>query len=105
MYTPDISWLRTLGIAGTLVLATGAGAQPAPVTSLDVALADYERSHWRDAYVAFCRLADDGDAEAARLALQMLRYGPQLYGERFEAVPQAVQRWRTTMLAAALAAR
>ena len=101
-----VARLRKLGITCLLTLGTGAGAgaQLAPVTALDAALADYERNHWREAYGAFCRLADDGDAEAARLALQMFRYGPQLYGERFEAVPRAVQRWRV-MTAAAAAAR
>jgi hypothetical protein len=105
MRTPVISRLRGLGLTGILALVQAAGAQTAPVAALDAALADYERSHWREAYVAFCRLADDGDAEAARLALQMLRYGPQLYGERFEAIPQAVERWRATLASAAVAAR
>lgn len=57
------------------------------------ALAEYEAGHWSQAYTAFVALADQGHAQAARIALLMAARGPVLYGQAFDAsVPQR-QRW------------
>ncbi|MEP7282486.1 MAG: hypothetical protein ABI696_10955 [Rubrivivax sp.] len=77
------------------IVAAGASALPESV------LSDYERCHWAEAYAALRRLADQGHAEAARVALQMRRYGPALYGQAFEASPDEAQRWLRTAVAAA----
>lgn len=57
------------------------------------ALQLYERNHWQEAYAALALLADAGHPEAARMALQMQRHGPVLYGMRFEASPIMRARW------------
>ena len=45
------------------------------------------------AYDATGHLAERGHAPAARLALRMWRFGPLLYGERFDAAPPVIARW------------
>lgn len=100
------------------LLATAASAQtaqaPEAVAAFDAALVAYERNHWDQAYTALVRLADRGHPEAARMAQQMWRYGPQLYGTTFKAQPEQVARWmqllgcaesRTSLCTAAVAAR
>lgn len=57
------------------------------------ALDAYERGHYALAYALWARQADAGEAEAARLALQMYRYGPQLYGQAFVISSSQRQRW------------
>lgn len=79
-------------------------AAPSAVSALDTskpglrerfddAMSAYERNHWERAYGSFVELADLGHAEAARLSLQMWRYGPALYGTRFVATPHQVEQW------------
>lgn len=79
------------------ILAGAAWAQPAggsgTAQAFDAALAAYERNHWREAYEALARLADDGHPEAARMALQMWRFGPRLYRTDFTASATQVERW------------
>lgn len=57
------------------------------------ALAAYERCHWPQAYALLATLADEGHADAARLALQMVRHGTRLFGQRFEASAIQQARW------------
>lgn len=84
-------------LAGVACLLTAhistATAQPAMPADYPSALEAYERNHWSDAYRAMSQLADGGHAEAARIALQMKRYGSVLYGQRFEATALQEQRW------------
>ncbi len=82
-----------------LVLALGTTHAP-PTFAADTddmafgdAMVSYERNHWREAYDALSALADRGHPEAARIALQMWRYGPTLYGSGFGAAPMQRQRW------------
>lgn len=60
---------------------------------MHAAMDAYERNHWGAAYIAFAELADRGHPEAARIALQMLRYGSTLYRASFVASAQQVDRW------------
>ena len=53
----------------------------------------YERNHWDEAFTALVRLADRGHPDAARVALQMWRYGPILYRASFSASAAQVERW------------
>ena len=78
--------------ASLLTTVAAATAQPA-VVEFDAELDTYELNHWPDAYQAMSRLADGGHGEAARVALQMLRYGHVLYGQRFEATPYQELSW------------
>lgn len=59
----------------------------------DDAMSAYERNHWLQAYESFVELAQLGHTEAARISLQMWRYGPALYGTRFVASPHQVEQW------------
>ena len=88
-----MSPLRVLACAVSLLTTVAtAAAQPATV-EFDAALEAYEINHWPEAYRAMSRLADGGNAEAARVALQMKRFGPALYGHRFEATPYQELSW------------
>jgi 2,4-dienoyl-CoA reductase-like NADH-dependent reductase (Old Yellow Enzyme family) len=88
--------LACAALAGA-VLAGTANAQTAtavdPTQAFDAAMAAYERNHWVAAYAAFTALADAGHGEAARMALQMWRYGPALYRTSFAADPLQLERW------------
>lgn len=93
---------RAFGIGlASMLLAGAALAQPAAGAMTDAAADSafeaaqeaYERSQWAAAYDGFAALADRGHAEAARIALQMVRHGPALYGQAFSAGAQRLQRW------------
>lgn len=56
-------------------------------------MAAYETGHWQVAFERFAALADDGHADAARIALQMARFGPALYSQDFSAPPDRRSRW------------
>jgi hypothetical protein len=53
----------------------------------------YEKNHWTDAFAAYSILADTGDADAARIAYQMWKYGVPLYATEFLATPFQLKRW------------
>ncbi len=80
----------TLG-AGT----AGAQALSAPIdeTAFAAAHEAYKSTRWAEAYAAFAALADRGDAESARIALQMWWHGQALYGRGFEVTPAQIQHW------------
>ncbi len=87
----------------TLVLLTAtltwaavpAHAQAAPATpSFAAAMAAYESSHWAQSYEMLARLADGGHADAARIAAQMHRWGPRLYGQHFPATATQLAQWQ-----------
>jgi hypothetical protein len=70
------------------------------------AMAAYQAGRWSEAYVALAALADAGDADAARVAGMMVRQGPLLFGQRFEASPERQAAWaRLTGIEAALLQR
>lgn len=53
----------------------------------------YERNHWHEAYVEFGRLGELGHVESARIALQMWRFGPLLFGTSLSADEARLMRW------------
>lgn len=55
----------------------------------------YEINHWVDAFAIYAYLADTGDANAARIAYQMWKYGVLLYATEFSATPFQLKRWRS----------
>lgn len=59
------------------------------------AMAQYSDCRWADAYSRFAVLAEQGHAEAARIALLMLRHGPALYRHEWSGSPAQVTRWAT----------
>lgn len=87
----------TLAVLLSTVLAGAVSAQPVALPTaeqaFDAALAHYERSHWSEAYAALVVLADRGHPQAARMALDMWRFGRRLYGTTFVAAADQVARW------------
>jgi len=57
------------------------------------AMAQYSDCRWADAYSRFAVLAEQGHAEAARIALLMLRHGPSLYRHEWTGSPAQVAQW------------
>jgi hypothetical protein len=71
---------------------------PSPSPTLDEAFDEalelYAQGRWSAAYGRLARLADEGHAEAAGIALLMLSNGPRLYGQPWSASPSQVDHWR-----------
>jgi hypothetical protein len=89
---------RLTGVVAVLVLLSGSasaqrGADTQAASEYDAAMVEYERNHWPEAYAALVRLADRGHPQAARIALQMWRYGPALYRTAFAASAVQFERW------------
>jgi len=76
-----------------LAMMVPALGMAAGADSYDEAVAQYQNGRWADSYGRFLALANEGDADAARAALFMLRYGPQLYNSYWDAMPSEVSRW------------
>jgi len=55
----------------------------AQAQAFDTALQSYERCHWTLAFDQLVHLAERDHAPAARMAVQMHRYGLTLYGQTF----------------------
>lgn len=95
---------RCRGLAIVAAACLALSSSPVPAQSLtvdsasanarfDEALAAYERNHWQDAYRQLVQLADQRHPEAARMALDMWRWGVRLYGHAFYATAIQVQHW------------
>lgn len=85
--------LRTL--MSTLLLAAPAVQAQTP-SDFDTAMQAYAHMHFRQAFDGLARLADDGHADAARIALLMASHGPRLFGQRFGVAPLRRERWLDT---------
>lgn len=83
-----------LAVAGAAVWAQPVDARSIRADAFDDALAQYETCHWPQAYAAFARLADAGDARAARVALLMHAHGPRLFAQAFEVKAVRLEHWR-----------
>ena len=80
-------------VLSTLLLACAA-CPFTPVESATPAAPPADaRSLWRDVFGGLARRADRGDAESARLALEMHRVAPQVYGEALDATPAQLRAW------------
>ena len=79
------------------ILIASALALPAHAASSDsdyaAAVAQFKSGRMSDAYGRFIRLADEGDPDAARIALFMYRFGPILYGSHWDAHPDDIAYW------------
>jgi hypothetical protein len=54
-----------------------------------------------EAYGRFVTLADEGDADAGRIALVMHRYGPEVFGSTWDASTEQLVQWTFWSAAAA----
>ena len=90
--------LTALTLAAAL-LGTHAAASAQPSADmqrrLGMAMDSYERCQWGAAFEQLSALADGGHAESARIALLMARFGPTMYGSRFDTDAQQRERWLT----------
>lgn len=82
--------LTALALAA-LLCAPSAFAQ---TSRYDSARDDYEIGHFDRAFAEFASLADAGHCDAARVALQMVRYGKPLYAIEFKVTPERLERWQ-----------
>ncbi len=89
---------RAFLLAAVLTLAPAAHCAPAPAAAEDAsfaaAMAAYQNSHWAQSYAMLATLADHGHPEAARIASQMHRWGPRLYGQHFQASAAQRAQWQ-----------
>lgn len=77
-----------------LALALGlAGAMAAPDPGYAEALQEYRAGRWSSAFGRFITLANDGNVEAARIALFMQQHGRLLYGSDWEASDEDIDLW------------
>ena len=88
---------------GLLWCASAAAATPSgeavrPDAQFNEAMDLYSLGKWAAAYGRFASLADKGHAEAARIALLMLRHGSKLYGHTWGASQPQINQWMTLAL-------
>lgn len=83
--------------ASAPALAQPAAAAAPPAPSAVAAFDDPEVGLWRSAYLRVARLADAGDAEAARLALRMRHLLPRLFGSSLEVSAVQLRRWASVV--------
>lgn len=85
-------------LAALLLCANAAAA----TSSVDAARSDaqfneamdlHSLGKWAAAYGRFAALADQGHAEAARIALLMFRHGSKLYGHNWGASQPQINQW------------
>jgi hypothetical protein len=68
-------------------------ANPRSAAQFARAMREFKAGRRTAAFGMFTRLADDGDAEAARVALLMVRYGDALYGAGWGASQEQIDYW------------
>jgi hypothetical protein len=68
-------------------------AAAAPDPAYAQAVQEYRMGRWSSAFGRFIVLANDGNVEAARIALFMQQHGRQLYGSDWEASEDDVVLW------------
>jgi len=84
------------GLATYALISAAIAAYPKPSGphhEFEQALEDYKSGHTTAAYGRFMRLADAGDAEAARIALVLLRHGPEMHGTAWGASQPQIDHW------------
>lgn len=98
-------WLPVAALAQEAPPAPRASAVPAVAyrqAQFGAALAAFRSRHYAGAYRQFVELADQGHAEAARIAWQMYRWGPALYGARWHASEPQLRAWSALVAEEAL---
>lgn len=73
--------------------ARPAGTARADDDRFEHALALMQDSCWRDAFDALAELADEGHAQAARLALLLVQRGARLFGGSYPASGSRREAW------------
>lgn len=81
-------------LAIALWITVPIGAVQAQAPAYEGAQSDYAIGHFQRAFTVFAALADEGHCDAARMAHEMLRFGPLLYAQRFDVPPDRAARWR-----------
>ena len=78
---------------------------PMPRIEFEPTFADAAKSlragRFAEAYGRFVTLADEGDADAGRIALVMHRYGPEVFGSMWDATTEQLAQWTSWSAAAA----
>ena len=84
-------------LAGAVASGLCAASPPAAASqnekAFTPAVEQYRQGRWSAAFGAFTALAERGDADAARIVLFMLRYGPVLLGAYWDAPTHDVEYW------------
>jgi hypothetical protein len=65
----------------------------APDPTFTEAVQEYRAGRWSSAFGRFITLANDGNVEAARIALFMQLHGRQLYGSDWDASEDDIALW------------
>ena len=76
-----------------LALCVASYSAAAQYRNFSQAAKEYRDGRWSSAYGSFIVLANDGDAEAARIALHMYRNGPLLYNAQWDASEEDLAHW------------
>jgi soluble cytochrome b562 len=116
MFRKPPPWRRVAAAAAaaamaamTVITATAGPAGDLNATTVqqryDAARDQYEIGHFQVAFAEFASLADSGHCEAARMALQMLRYGKSMYATDFRVTPDQTQRWQRLLVCSIALAR
>lgn len=95
-----------LALASAILIAAGGVALAAPdipvraagvEQQFQYAVQQFKAGRYSAAYGRFAALANDGDPDAAHIALFMHKYGPTLYGAWWDADPTDVALWSTSI--------
>ena len=91
-----LAWTLRAGLTALLppaaTLAVAAHTETASMRHAR-AVDAFRAGRFPEAYGRFIRLAELGDAEAARLALWMYQRGPTLFGREWDATPEQIASW------------
>ena len=87
--------LRVACVAGLCLGGAGFTAAHAGEQDYAEAIQQFRDGRLADAYGRFRELANHGDADAARIAIFMYKFGPSLYGRQWDLTPHQVQAWET----------
>ncbi len=88
--------LLSSSINATTLVANSAHAQDTQSDAKEAfaeALDAYQQGNWTAAYRRLTALADRNHGDAARIALYMHRFGPNLYGGKREATKEQRENW------------
>lgn len=94
-----VAWAGALAaslLGSTVRAQVAAAGEPTGVAAdtFQAAMVEYERCHWSEAWELLARTADGGDPQAARLALDMHRFGPSLFGRTFSVGEARLAAWK-----------
>lgn len=88
-------------LINAMACALALGVPAAPIHAggheqqFQYAVQQYKAGRYSVAYGRFMALANQGDPDAAHVALFMNKYGPTLYGAWWDADPTDVAQWST----------